>query len=213
MRARLLRPAVGLAGVMAAVLASTATAAPNTLKLEDAKGDANAINGQGVAAGAGDHSGPIQKADSDVVSVTFASTGTTKTVKGKKTFTCTGFTAVIELAAPAGSGAVYRIVGGGVKNADQFWLQYNNSPLGKTTTIRHNDGEAKTTPLATEAALVGSTIVFTVTEKDLKAAGEKLATFKMSALGADVRSSTGAATVPSWDGIDADDTKSFSPCK
>ncbi len=213
MRARLLRPAVALGAVTAAVLATTATAAPNTLTLQDAKGDANAVNGQGVAAGAGDHSGPVQKADSDIVSVTFASTGATKTVNGKKTFTCTGFTATIELAAPAGSAAVYRILGGGVKNADQFWLQYNNSPVGKTTTIRHNDGEAKTTPLGTEAALVGNKIVFTVTEKDLKAAGEKLATFKMSALGADVRSSTGAATVPSWDGIDEDDTKSFSPCK
>ena len=212
MRARLIRPALGLAAVAAAVLATGATAAPNTLTLEDVKGDANAVNGQGVAPGAGDRSGPTQKADSDIVSVTFASTGTTKTVKGKKVFTCTGFTATLELAAPAGSASAYRILGGGVVNASQFWLQYSNSPAGKTTAIRHNDGAAKMTPIA-EAKLEGNKVIFTVTEKDIKATGEKPATFTMGALGADVRTSTGAATVPSWDSLDPDDTKSFSPCK
>lgn len=213
MRARLIRPTAALALAAAAVLASGASAAPNALLLEDAKGDANAVNGQGMATGAGDHAGPLQKADSDIVSVAFASTGTTKKVKGKSVFTCTGFTVTMELAAPAGSNAVYRVLGGGVVNASQFWLQYNNAPTGKTSTMRHNDGAAKTTPLVAEAKLDGNKIVFAVTEKDLKAAGEKLASFKMGALGADVRSSTGAATVPSWDNIDVDETKVFSPCK
>jgi len=69
-----------------------------------------------------------------------------------------------------------------------------------------------TTPIA-EAKLDGNKVIFTVTEKDIKATGEKPATFTMGALGAEVRTSTGAATVPSWDAIDPDDTKSFSPCK
>jgi hypothetical protein len=213
MRARLARPALALAAVATAVLATSASAAPNTLTLTDTKGDANAINGQGLQPGLGDNAGPVQKSDSDIVSVTLASTGVTKKVKGKSSFTCTGFTAVMELAAPAGSASVYRVLGGGVVNASQFWLQYSNSPTGITTTIRHNDGAAKTTPLATPAKLDGNKILFTVTEKDLKAAGEKLATFKMSGLGADARTSNGAATVPSWDNIDEDETKSFSPCK
>lgn len=212
MRARLLRPALGLAAVSTAVLALSASAAPNAITLEDVKGDANAVNGQGLEPGAGDNAGPVQKADSDLVSVAFASTGTTKTVKGKKTFTCTGFTATVELGAPAGSNAVYRVLGLGVTNASQFWLQYNNAPTGVTTAMRHNDGAAKTTPLATPAKLEGNKIVFTVLEKDLKAAGEKLASFKMSSLGADTRTSTGAATVPAWDTIDPDEAKSFAPC-
>lgn len=212
MRARLLRPALGLTAVTALVLATGASAAPNTLVLEDAKGDANGVNGQGVEPGLGDNSGPVQKADSDIVSVTFASTGTSKTVKRKKTFTCTGFTATMELAAPAGSASVYRVLGVGNVNATQFWLQYNNPPTGATTTIRHNNGAAVTTEIA-PAKIEGNKIVFTVTEKDLKATGEKLASFTMAGLGADTRSSTGAATVPSWDNIDEDDTKSFSPCK
>ncbi len=213
MRARLLRPTVGLGLVAAVVLASSASAAPNTLLLEDKKGDANAINGQGVEPGIGDNSGPVQKSDSDIVSVAFATAGTSKKVKGKSVFTCTGFTVTMELAAPAGSNAVYRVLGSGVVNASQFWLQYNNAPTGKTTTIRHNDGAAKTTPLATEAKLDGNKITFVVTEKDLKAAGENLAKFTMGSPGADVRTSTGVATVPSWDSIDPDDTKSFAPCK
>ncbi len=212
MRSRLLRPAVGLASVAALLLATGASAAPNSLKLTDVKGDANAINGQGVVRGLGDRSGPIQKADADIVSVTFASTGTTKTVKRKKVFTCTGFTATMELAAPAGSATVYRVLGSGVVNSSLFWLQYNNAPTGRTTTIRHNDGSSKTTPIA-DAKLDGNKIVFTVTEKDLKATGEKLAKFTMGGLGADVRTSTGVVTVPSFDSIDTDDTKSFSPCK
>jgi hypothetical protein len=208
MRPRLLRPAVAVAAVTAAVLATSASAAPNAITLTDVKGDANAVNGQGVAPGQGDRSGPVQKADSDLVSVTLASTGT----KAKKGFACTGFTATVELAAPAGSASVYRVLGTGVTNASQFWLQYSNAPTGVTTVMRHNDGAAKTTPLSTPAKLEGNKVIFTVLEKDLKAAGEKLATFKMSALGADVRTSTGAATVPSWDNIDADESKSFSPC-
>lgn len=46
-----------------------------------------------------------------------------------------------------------------------------------------------------------------ITEADLKPTGEKLASFTMGSLGADVRSSTGVATVPSWDNIDTDDAK------
>lgn len=214
MSVRLARPALLLALAAGAALALPASAAPpNTITLTDVKGDANAINGQGAASGAGDHSGPIQKADSDLVSVTLASTGTTKKIKRKTVFTCTGFTATIELAAPAGAASVYRVLGKGIADASQFWLQYNAAPTGTTSTIRYNDGAAKTAELATPAKLDGNKITFVVTEADLKAASEKLATFTMSALGADVRTSTGAATVPSWDGIDTDDAKTFSPCK
>lgn len=212
MRASLFRPGVGLAVVAAVILASGASAAPNTLVLEDAKGDANLINGQGFANGAGDRSGPVQKADSDIHTVTLASTGTTKTVKGKKSFTCTGFTATMELAAPAASNMLYRIQAAGVANESMFWLQYSTAPTGKSTNIRHNDGTAKVTPIA-DAVIDGNKIIFTVTEKDLKATSEKLDKFVMSNIGVDVRTNSGVLTAPQWDSIDRDETKSFSPCK
>lgn len=205
------RSALVIAAVSAVTFAHSASAAPNAITITDVKGDANAVNGQGLEPGQGDHSGPVQKADSDIVSIALASTGTTKKVKGKKVFTCTGFTATMELAAPAGSNASYRILGDGVVNASQFWLQYSTAPTGTTTTMRHNDGAAKTTALKTAAKLDGNKIIFTVTEADLKAAGEKLAEFKMSSLGADTRTAT-AATVPAWDTLDEDETKLFSPC-
>ena len=207
-RARL---AFVVAAAATVALAAGATAAPNTITLTDIKGDANAVNGQGLEPGMGNNAGPAQRNELDIVSVSLASTGVTTTVKKKKVFTCTGFTATMELSAPAGANASYRILGTGVLNATQFWLQYSTAATGTTTTMRHNDGAAKTTALKTPAKLEGNKIVFTVTEADLKATGEKLAEFKMGSLGADTRTAT-AATVPAWDTMDEDETKSFSPC-
>ena len=212
MRARLVRPSLALAAVAAVVLASGATAAPNTLTLEDVKGDANLINGQGFAPGVGDQSGPVQKADSDIISMTLASTGTTKTVKGKKVFTCTGFTATLELAAPAAANTLYRVQAAGIANPTMFWLQYSTAPTGTRTTIRHTNEADTTTPIA-DAKIDGNKVIFTVTEKDLKTTGEKLDKFSMSNVGVDVRTASGVLTAPQWDAIDRDDTKSFSPCK
>lgn len=212
MRARLTRPALGLAAAAAVVLATSASAAPNTLKLEDVKGDANLVNGQDFAPGQGDHSGPMQKADSDIISMTLASTGTTKTVRGKKVFTCTGFTATLELAAPAAANTLYRVQAAGVANPTMWWLQYSTAPTGTKTTIRHTNDADTTTPIA-DAKIDGNKVVFTVTEKDIKATSEKLDKFVMSNIGVDVRTASGVLTAPQWDSIDRDETKSFSPCK
>lgn len=212
MHARLLRPALALSAVTALVVATGATAAPNTLTLEDVKGDANLVNGQGFSPGTGNQSGPVQKADSDIVSMTLASTGTTKTVKGKKVFTCTGFTATLELAAPPAANMLYRVQAAGVGNPDMFWLQYSTATSGAGTNVRHNDGAAKTTPIP-DAKIDGNKIIFTLTAKELKATSEKLPTFVMSNIGVDVRSNPAAVTAPQWDAIDRDADKSFSPCK
>jgi hypothetical protein len=212
MRASLFRPALGVALVAAAVLAGGASAAPNTLVLEDAKGDANLVNGQGFANGVGDRSGPVQKADSDIIAATLASTGTTKKVKGKSVFTCTGFTATIELAAPPAANTLYRIQGNGVANASMFWLQYSTAPTGTRTTIRHTN-DADTTTEIPAVKIDGNKVIFTITEKELKATGEKLDKFVMSNLGVDVRLASGVLTAPLWDSIDRSEDKSFSPCK
>ena len=198
MRARLLRPALGLALTSAAVLAVSAGAAPKPLALKDAAGDANALNGQGVLA-VGGAPGPGSQAGKDVLALTMG------TIPGK---TCTGYTATVELAAPPTSNTIYRVLGTTATNADLFWLQYDNNPVaGTTTTLRIGAGA---TALTAPAKVSGNKITFTVVEKDLKAAGEKLG-LTVVAPGVDVRTSSGRATVPSWDTLD-NETVNFKPC-
>ncbi|HVE64832.1 MAG TPA: hypothetical protein VNB94_13665 [Mycobacteriales bacterium] len=207
------RTALLAAAASALVFTNSAAAAPNTLTLTDVKGDANAINGQGLQPGVGDRSGPVQKADSDIVSLTLASTRTMKKVEGNKAFTCTGFTATLELAAPAGSNASYRVTGVGVVNTNTFWLQYATALGGVHSIIRYSDGSRtpRNLHLANPAALVGNKVILTVTEADLKGVGENLRSFTLSAPGADTRTAT-QYTVPAWDTLDGDSSKSFTPC-
>jgi hypothetical protein len=199
------------------VLALSASAAPTTLVLTDPAGDANAGHDQGTETFGTGTAGPGSQAGKDLVSVTFTPTGvTTTTVKGKKkatTFTCTGYTALIELSGPPTANTLYRLLGSTAKNTSLFWLQYDNNPVdGTTSRLGYSAGTAASVDLATPAKVDGSKILLTVTEKDIKAAGESLKALKVQAPGGDVRSSTGAATVPSWDVIPTDDAKSFSPC-
>ena len=204
MRPRLLRSATGLAFVSAAVLSLSASAATKPLVLKDAAGDANAVNGQGVVSGQNGQTGPGSQPGKDVLSLTMAP------LPGKN---CTGYTAVVELAAAPTSNTVYRVLGNTATNASLFWLQYDNNPVGGTTSrLRYNDGSgSKSIDLATPVKVDGSKLLFTVLEKDLKAANEKLAAIKIEAPGVDVRSSTGVATVPSWDVLPAAD-QSFKVC-
>ena len=202
MRARLLRPALGLALASAAVLAASAGAAPKPLVLKDAAGDANALNGQGILDNAGSP-GPGSQAGKDILSVTLAS------IPGK---TCTGYTVAVQLAAAPTTNTIYRVLGTTAKNSSLFWLQYDNNPVGGTTSrLRYSDGTTRIVDLTKPAVVKGSTITFTVIEKDLKAAGEKLSALTVLGPGVDVRSSTGVLTVPSWDVVE-DEAKTFKPC-
>lgn len=204
MRARLIRPATGLALVSAAVLAMSASAATAPLVLTDQKGDANGIHDQGTGTFGSGAVTPVSDSSKDVVSLTMAP------LPGKR---CTGYSAVVELAAAPSSNTVYRVLGTTAKNASLFWLQFDNNPVsGTTSRLRYNDGSgAKFVDLATPAKVAGSKITLTVLEKDLKGAGEKLAGLKVDAPGLDVRTSTGAATVPSYDVL-VNEEKSFKPC-
>ena len=201
----LLRPAVAL-GITAAVLlaGSAAGAAPNRLRLTDVEGDANGVNNQGLPVSVGNHTGPVQRPEVDVLSVTYAPL---RTSKG-----CAGFTAKLELAAPPGDNTIYRLEGVGTVDAVQFWLEYDVNALGTTTTIRSDDGQgAKDTVLA-PARVAGKTITFTVTAADLKAAGERLDRFTLYSPGVSIRTSLQQVTAPNWDGIDPDPAAWFTPC-
>lgn len=213
------RPILAVAVVGAALLALPASAAPSApVVLTDQAGDANGFNDQGLAGQGpeGTAGGPSQ-AQYDLKTVTLENLGTTTTKKvGKKTvtsFACTGYTATMELAAPPStSNTLYRVLGKGVVNSSLFWLQFQNNPVGgTTTTLRHSDGTSVTAPLATPAKIEGNKVIFTVLISDLKGAGEKGESTVISALGADVRSSTGVVTLPLWDQIRAGD-KTFTVC-
>ena len=196
MRARLLRPALGLALLSAGTLALSASAAAKPLVLEDAKGDAS-LSDQGTGT-FGHAPGPSQDSK-DLLSLTLAP------LPGKK---CTGYTAVVQLAGAPSSNTIYRVLGS-TETFSLFWLQFDNNPVnGTRTTLRTSDG---TTVLSTPAKVEGSKFTITVLEKDIKAVGEKLASLKVEAPSGDVRSSTGVVTVPSYDQLENED-KSFKPC-
>ena len=200
MRARLLRPAAGVALLSAAVLSLSASAATAPLVLTDPKGDAF-LTDQSTGT-FGSVPGPSQDSK-DVVSLTMAP------LPGKA---CTGYTAVVELAGAPSSNTVYRVLGTTVKNTAIFWLQYDNNPVnGTRTQLRFSDGTSQSVALSTPAKVAGNKITFTVLDKDVKAAGEKLATLKIDAPGVDIRTSTGAATVPGHDALDNEE-KSFKVC-
>ncbi len=200
MRARLIRPAAALALTSAAVLSLSASAATKPLVLTDPKGDAFVTDqGTGTFGGV---PGPSQDSK-DVVSLTMAP------LPGKA---CTGYTAVLELAGAPSNNTVYRVLGTTAKNTSLFWLQYDNNPVnGTRTQLRFSDGTSQSVGLSTPAKVEGSKITFTVLDKDVKAAGEKLASLKIDLPGVDIRTSTGAATVPAHDSLDNED-KSFKVC-
>lgn len=208
MRARLIRPAVALAAVTAAVLATTATAAPaGPLTLSDAKGDGNGVNDGGTGAGLEGAAGPGSRAGVDIVSLTLANT---VVGKGKKA-TCTGFTATLELSGPPeASNTLYRVQGTGAVNDSRFWLRHLNNPVDGTKTTLQFEGATLTTMDIAPAKIDGNKIVFTVTAKDIKATGEK-AGFTYTAPAVDVRGSSGAAFAPVWDQLLNED-KSFKTC-
>jgi hypothetical protein len=191
MRARLLRPAAALALASAAALSLSASAATKPLVLTDPKGDAN-----GVGVGPGSQDGK------DVVSLTLAP------LPGKA---CTGYTAVVELAAAPTANTSYRVLGTSAKNTAYLWVEYSNNPVsGTLSRLRWSDGTTGFVDLATPAKVDGSKITLTVLDKDLKAAGEKLANVKVEAPGVSVRTNSGAATAPEWDLMPGD--KSFKVC-
>jgi hypothetical protein len=214
---RLIRPAVCLAALgVAAGLIAPSDAAPvykaKKLVLADAAGDGNGLNGQGLE-DVGSVSTPVQNAPFDITKVEY--TGTGKMVKKGRIYvpTCTGFTITMTLGAAPDANTIYRITGNGVANDGLWWIQYNG---GKATIRYGTEDEASNLAdhqidLSTPAKITGSVVTFTVLEKDLKATGEKLLKFSISAPGAHDRADLVALTVPEWDSVDDYDGV-FKPC-
>jgi hypothetical protein len=230
---RLIRPAVVLAaGATLVLLTLPSDAAPRypsrTLSYADARGDANALNGQGLVdiftdAFPDNVAGPAQPMNGfDLVKVTYTSTGVV-VKRGTRYFPqCTGFVVKLTLGgAPQRSNAVYRVLATTPDNDALWWLEYsdgesrlryghldNNEPTGSTD---------ENVPLLVPAKLSANSITFTVTVNDAKASGEKLTSLRMSGLSSEVRSIVGNSdvgttlTVPKWDGT-AVTSGPFKPC-
>jgi hypothetical protein len=204
-RARLLRPALGLAAVSTAVLALGASSAAKPLVLEDVAGDANALNDQGFGAGVDDNATPVSEAAADIVKATLANT-----MVGKK---CTGFTVTMEMAGDVDPSlpAIYRLLGNTTKNDGIFQIYLNNgAAAGGESEIRHGAGEEDNTfPMRTPAKVAGKTITFTISDKEMKAFGDKPGN-KITDFSLEVRGSSGVSFVPVIDQLVTD--KSFVMC-
>ena len=202
---RTLVPAALALGVIAAPIAHAATVKTNTFVLKDTAGDANGVNDQGALPVGGDGAaGPGSDAAKDILSLTYKGT--------KKGTACTGFTVELKLSAAPSTNTLYRVDGTAPVNSGLWWLQYN----GSTSKLRYSDGSGAplssgTVDLTVPVKVTGSTLLFTVLEKDLKASGEKLKGFVISAPAADIRTVSPAATAPQWDAVHAPDA-SFKPC-
>lgn len=238
MRTRTARTTVVASLVLAAGLAASASAAhPTGLTLKDQAGDANAVNDQGFGSIYGysppEMSGPGSQPGKDILSLTLSPTSTAKaTMKaGKKstTYTCTGFTAALELAAPPTPGTRYEVLGSTAKNTSAFTLVHDISMMGTSSTrLVYSGAKApmmsgpyglptmmmssdKSTPLVTPAKVMGSKIVFTVLPADLKAAGET-APLTVSAPGVEVRGLFGPMDAPLFDRLKGERGKDFKLC-
>ena len=203
-----LRTGTALAAVVLALVATPSSAAgPRTLLLTDPAGDANAVNGQGLVQGAGGHVGPAQTDEADLVAVSFRSLGS----PGPE---CDGFTVTLELSAPPGTSAMYRVLAKGTRNDVQYWLQHERLPSSApTTSVRHGDSEERSTTPIAPAVVDGNRITFTVDEKALEKTGERLVSFALKEIEVEVRWSNGEVTAPAWDTVEEGAVRSFAPCR
>ncbi|HVE74558.1 MAG TPA: hypothetical protein VNA30_05640 [Mycobacteriales bacterium] len=176
------RSGLALAAAAAVLLAGSAAAAPPAKQapvvITDIPSDANMINSQilvaspnnGVATPVGSQPG------FDIVSVTFANTLlTTVTGKGKKKKTvteCTGFTMAMKLSGPPADSGRFRMSADTPTNTNFYIIEYDSGQ--KTSEIRYGGaGQDEVHTLGTPVKVVGDTILFTITAKDMKAIGDK----------------------------------------
>lgn len=205
MRARLLRPALGLALASCGILALGATAAAKPVVVEDVAGDANALNDQFFGE-VDNNPTPIQYAPADIVKATLANT-----FKGKE---CTGFTYTMEFSGDVSKSAplIYRLLAATTKN-DSIQIYLNNGLVGGgQTVVRYRSGDTdERFELKTPAKIDGKKLVFTITAKEVKAFGEKPGG-KIFDLVPEVRFSTGASFFPVIDRAAAEEGKFFTIC-
>ncbi len=128
------------------------------LVVKDVAGDANGLGGQfGVPTPADNTSTPASVKDADILSFTLARLDDGKTVKGLR--------ATLTLAAPPAQGRDYRIRMS-APGCTTYYLEYEYFPaLGGQGEIRDTcDGGASATFTPVDAAVVGNSIVWTVTK-------------------------------------------------
>jgi hypothetical protein len=169
MRIRL-ATAAAVAGIAVAALPGHAATAPKP-QITDPTGDANGVNGQGIATGAPSPATPADASAADIKSVLFQTTFKTKTVHGKVVKVPTGFTVTMTLAAaPSMPNVIYRVAAS-APSCDTLFFEYSTAVSGTDGSARCAASLPATSgPVAvTSVAVKGSSVIWTVPVKSLPA--------------------------------------------
>ncbi|MCW2543099.1 MAG: hypothetical protein JWM40_651 [Frankiales bacterium] len=210
---RLTRPALAVAVLSALALTMTgadAAAPPKPVSWTDISGDGNGLNGQVLSGGPGDTgtATPGSQAGMDVVKAELANTY----VKVGKKVTCSGFTATMTLTGPPAANAHYRIQG--VTETNPLFVIFEYDTADHSEDIRYGTSttDDNTISFKKSVKVVGNKIVFTLTQTDFKAIGEKNGS-RLETMDSSVSASVaGALFLPVIDKAPAPDTSSFKFC-
>lgn len=133
MRSTVLRTVlVGATAVTAVFPAMSQAAAPaagfSTVTITDPTGDANGLNGEGFAS-APSVSTPADDAAGDIVSISWTTNGTVKTVGKKTVRSATGLQVTMKLSAKPQTNTIYRVTTA-TADCTTFWLTYSTAADG-----------------------------------------------------------------------------------
>jgi len=166
MRIRL-ATAVAAAGI--AVTALPGHAATLKPQITDPVGDANAVNGQGVATGAPEQSTPVDASGADIKSVLMQTTYKTTKAHGKRVKVPTGFTVTMTMAAaPTMPNVIYRVAAS-APSCQTLFFEYSTAVSGSDGSARcaaelpTNSGDVAVTSVAVK----GNSVIWTVPAKSV----------------------------------------------
>jgi hypothetical protein len=179
MRIRHALAAVTTLACVAGFAAPSLAAAPR-VQVTDPQGDANGLNDQGLGLPVPSTSTPAEDSASDILSVLFQSTFTTKVHKKVPT----GMTITLTLAAPPAPEHIYRVTANGSTcSGNQLFFEYTTTVGVSPPGGARCPGTVKSTDVpVTSVVANGNTITWTVPLSASIRKGERL-----SGLGADVR--------------------------
>lgn len=194
---RLVRPLVGLALLSTAAFLAVPASAAAPQTITDIAGDANGINDEGIFGVSDGVATPAgSEAGNDLLKVELAPTVFKKTPKSAGT--CNGFTVKMTLGAPPSAMSRYRLNVSTAVNSTFILFDYDTAV--NVTEMRYKNADVDdTVPLTVPAKVDGSTITLTVTEADLKAAGETLKSVLLAPQAQVSKSAQGLLYVPVMD--------------
>lgn len=194
MRTRLLAPLAALAAA-AVTLPSSAATPP---QIADVKGDANGVNGQGVAdllvEGGPDNvaTAPADDAPADITGVRFATTFVARRVGSRTVQVPTATVVTMTLAAPPTDPETFYRVYATTATCSDLFIEYGTDAAlgGASVRCPSDDPTAPDKELTAQTAVKGSTITWTIPVSQLPAGTQ------LSALSAETRLNPALVTAP-----------------